>query len=54
MFREITREVKEAERLTDERRKELGYKKIKPQTEMTIEEIEQFWMNEIQKARAEN
>lgn len=53
MFREI-REIKEEKRLTEEKKKEEGFRKIKPESEMTIEEIEQFWMNELLKLKAEN
>lgn len=39
------REIRTRERITDrtESKEELGYLKIKPETEMTVEEVKGFW-----------
>ena len=50
-IREMSNEVKAADELL---KKNYGYRKIKPEKEMTFEEIERFWIEEIQKLRADN
>ena len=51
------REIRTRERITDrfetEEREELGFMKIKPETEMTIEEIEEFWRTEFDRVARE-
>lgn len=49
MFREI--KVKEIRK--DKKEEEKGYLKIKPEKELTDEELKAFWMEEFQKASLE-
>ncbi len=49
-FREIN-EVKGYEKnLAKQKEQEQGFMKIKPETEMTMEEVEQFWKEVFEKA----
>lgn len=54
MFREIRTREKVTDRFeTEETKKELGFMKIKPETESTLEEIEAFWRAEFDRVARE-